>query len=142
MPLLVSFFPCSFCGQRERGKLAAIYANWFESEGERAAWRTRACVACLTELMGSLKNGSSGDSSALTVCPSCGTDSSQDLSGVYLTIYPPKQPEREYALTTCSSCAALLHTRFTEHGERLGDRNAGAAAPANSPSAAWDSVPW
>lgn len=138
----MSFFPCSHCGQRAVGKLAALYANWFKEDESRAAFRTRYCVPCLTELMGSLKNGSSGDSGSLTVCPSCGTDSSQTLSGVYLTIYPPKQPEREYALTTCLSCAELLHQRFESEGDKLGDRTVGAAAPTSAPSAAWDQVPW
>jgi RNase P subunit RPR2 len=138
----VSFFPCSHCGQRAVGKLAAIYANWFEEDESRAAFRTRYCVACLTDLMAGLKNGLSTDSGLLTVCPSCGTDSSQSLSGVYLTIYPPKQPEREYALTTCTSCAALLHERFRSEGDKLGDRTVGAAAPTNAPSAAWSEIPW
>ena len=138
----MSFFPCSFCGQRAVGKLAAIYANWFAEDESRQAYRVRLCVPCLTELMVGLKNGQSSDSGSLTVCPSCGTDSSQNLDGNYLTIYPPKQPEREYALTTCTSCAALLRSRFTEHGDKLGDRVVGAAAPTTTPSSAWDSVPW
>jgi RNase P subunit RPR2 len=138
----MSFFPCSQCGQRERGKLAAVYANWFDDSGDREAWRQRLCVACLTDLMGGLKNGTSADSSVLTACPSCGSDASQTLNGIYLTIYPPKQSEREYALTMCGSCGPILRQRLSTNADRLGDRNAGAAAPANAPSAAWDSVPW
>ena len=138
----MSFFPCSHCGQRAVGKLAAVYANWFNSEEQREAWRTRLCVACLTDLMGALKNAQYSDSGSLTVCPMCGEDSSQNLSGVYLTIYPPKQSEREYALTTCEPCAASLKLRLQEHADRLGDRGVGAAAPTTPPSSAWDSVPW
>lgn len=138
----MSFFPCSNCGQRAVGKLAAVYANWFNSDETRAAYRTRLCAPCLIDLMGSLKAGESADSSVLTACPMCGSDASQNLSGVYLTIYPPKQPEREYALTTCVSCAAKLHSFFNDHGDALGDRAAGAAAPASAPSSAWADVPW
>jgi predicted RNA-binding Zn-ribbon protein involved in translation (DUF1610 family) len=138
----VSFFPCSECGQRAVGKLAAVYANWFEEDDSRAAYRMRLCVPCLTRLLAGLKNGNSGDSGALTICPSCGEDSSQSLSGVYLTIYPPKQPEREYALTTCNSCAQLLHQPFVERGDKLGDRTVGAAAPTNAPGSAWSEIPW
>ncbi len=137
----MSYFPCSNCGQRVVGKLASIYANWFEGE-EREAWRTRLCASCLTDLMGSLKAGESADSSMLTVCPMCGKDSSQNLSGVYLTIYPPKQPEREYALTTCGSCAITLRQLFTRAGDKLPNRNAGAAAPAQPQHSEWSSIPW
>jgi len=139
---LVSFFPCSECGQRAVGKLAAIYANWFTEDDKREAYRMRLCVTCLTRLMEQLKKHSSGDSGLLTICPLCGEDSSTNLSGVYLTIYPPKQPEREYALTMCSSCAPLLQAPFLERGDKLGDRPAGAAAPANAASAEWSHVPW
>jgi hypothetical protein len=139
---LVSFLPCTKCGQRERGKLAGIYAYWYAEDESRSAWRLRYCVVCLTELLASLKNGVSADSSLLTVCPMCGTDSSTNLSGIFLTIYPPKQPEREYALTTCVSCAEKLQTSFAM-GDPLQDRNnAGAAAPANASSAAWANLPW
>ena len=139
---LVSFFPCSSCGQRAVGKLAAIYANWFAEDDQRQAYRMRLCVECLTKLMVELKKHSSGDSGLLTICPLCGEDSSQNLSGVYLTIYPPKQPEREYALTMCSSCAPLLQAPFLERGDKLGDRSVGAAAPTNATSAEWSQVPW
>lgn len=138
----MSFYPCSHCGQRIPGKLSAVYSNWFDDSGGREAWRIRLCVGCLTELMASLKNSSSGDSSALTLCPACGCDSSQILSGIYLTVYVPKQSEREYALTTCNSCADSLHERLQYGADRLGDRNVGAAAPTQTPSAAWDSIPW
>jgi hypothetical protein len=138
----VSFLPCTNCGQRERGKLAGLYAYWYESDEQRVAYRCRCCVDCLTTLMGSLKNGASADSSLLTVCPMCGSDSSQNLSGIFLTIYPPKQSEREYALTTCVSCAGQLQTFFVK-GDKLSDRNggAGAAAPAGNDSG-WASIPW
>lgn len=141
-PTRMSFFPCSHCGQRAVGKLAAIYANWFAEDDVRQAYRVRYCVPCLTELLVSLKNGQSSDSGLLTVCPSCGTDSSQNLSGIYLTIYPPKQPEREYALTTCGPCAELLHGRFDNEGDKLGDRGVGAAAPTSAPNSAWSEIPW
>lgn len=139
--LPVSFYPCSNCGQRPPGKLATVYANWFEGE-KRAAWRNRLCVGCLTTLMGSLKGGESGDSSILTVCPMCGVDAAPTLNGIYLTVYPPKQSEREYALTTCASCAASLQKLLSERGDALGDRSVGAAAPTDSPSSAWSSIPW
>jgi hypothetical protein len=139
---LVSFFPCSECGQRAVGKLAAIYANWFTEDDKREAYRMRLCVTCLTRLMEQLKKHSSGDSGLLTICPLCGEDSSTKLSGVYLTIYPPKQPEREYALTMCNSCAPLLQAPFLERGDKLGDRSVGAAAPTNAASAEWSQVPW
>lgn len=137
----VSFLPCTQCGQRERGKLAGIYVYWYEGE-ERVAWKCRYCVHCLMDLLACLKASTTSESASLTICPSCGSDASVDLSGVFLTIYPPKQPEREYALTTCTSCANLLHERFVL-GEQLVDRNgAGAAAPAQNLQSEWSQVPW
>jgi hypothetical protein len=138
----MSFYPCSMCGQRTKGRLASVYSNWFNDQEEREAYRQRLCVDCLTELMGGLKNAQLSDSGSLTVCPSCGQDSSDNLFGVYLTIYPPKQPEREYALTMCVPCAELLRLRLETGADKLGDRKVGAAAPTNTPNAAWDAVPW
>jgi len=138
----LSFFPCSICGQRERGKLASVYANWFDKDGDRSAWRQRYCVSCLTDLMATLKNGTSQGCDGMTCCPMCGKDASQDLSGIYLTIYPPRQPEREYALTTCGTCASTLQAHLQTAADRLGDRSVGAAAPTPSPNAAWSEVPW
>lgn len=138
----MSFYPCSNCGQRANGKLASVYSNWFEPNGDRAAWRSRYCVGCLTTLMASLKAGQSDESSNLTVCPKCGSDSSQNLDGIFLTIYLPKQPEREYALTTCASCASELRALLLVGATKLGDRSVGAAAPTNSPNSEWSGVPW
>lgn len=92
--------------------------------------------------MGSLKAGGSADSSLLTVCPMCGSDSSQNLSGVFLKVYPPKQTEREYALTTCESCATGLRQLLSTGAEHMHDRNAGAAAPADAESSEWSDIPW
>jgi hypothetical protein len=138
----VSFFPCSQCGQRAVGKLAAVYANWFNENEEREAWRKRLCVGCLTGLMGSLQASRDITNSNLTVCPACGEDASQTLSGIFLTIYPPKQSEREYALTMCGSCADGLREILRNGADRLGDRGVGAAAPTTTPSSVWDQVPW
>jgi len=139
---VVSFLPCSWCGQRERGKLAGVYTYWYEDGEKRVAYRCRSCVVCLTDLLGSLKASAMADSPNVCVCPSCGKDASTDLFGIFLTVYPPKQPEREYALTTCTSCASSLLERF-RMGELLADRNsAGAAAPALNAGAAWGEVPW
>lgn len=138
----LSFLPCTNCGQQERGKLAGIYAYWYGPEETRVSYKCRLCVGCLTTLMGSLKNGASADSSLLTVCPMCGSDSSTNLCGIFLTIYPPKQLEREYALTMCVSCGGQLQTFFMK-GQLLPNREsfAGAAAPAGT-SEAWAEIPW
>lgn len=138
----MSFYPCSNCGQRAVGKLATVYANWFNSEEQREAWRMRYCAVCLTTLMASLQAARSQESSNLTICPSCGKDSSETLSGIFLTVYPPRSDSREYALTTCLSCATSLRAAFTDHGELLRDRNAGAAAPANAGGNEWAAIPW
>jgi len=91
--------------------------------------------------MAQLKAGQSAESLALTVCPMCGTDASETLDGIWLTVYVPKQPEREYALTTCVSCATKLRALLTNGADSLQDRNVGAAAPTVTLSE-WDSVPW
>lgn len=138
----MSLAPCQSCGQRAVGKLAAIYAWWFGDEDQRIAWRKRYCVGCLTTLLASLKSGASPDSPDLTVCPRCGCDSSKELSGIWMTVYPPKQPEREYALPMCVSCAELLRVTLSDGADRMADRSARAAALATTPDAGWDQVPW
>jgi hypothetical protein len=139
----MSFLPCSSHGAPIQGKLATVISWWFNAEGKREAWRQRLCAPCLITLVGSLKNGASATSLELIVCPCCGSPSQETLDGVFLNIYPPKQAEREYALTTCGSCASELRKLLQVGAERMPDRQGvGAAAPTTPPESAWAEIPW
>jgi hypothetical protein len=139
----MSFLPCSSHGQPIQGKLATVISWWFGASGKREAWRQRLCAPCLTTLVGSLKHGASATSSELIVCPCCGSPSQETLDGVFLNIYPPKQPEREYALTTCGSCASELRKLLQVGAEPMPERQGvGAAALTTPPEAEFGAIEW
>jgi hypothetical protein len=128
----VSIRPCSIHGQRVAGKLATFYNRWPNDDGEWERWKQRLCVQCATELLGHLKAGLSETSSDLIVCWVCGLDASADLRELYLTVYPPKSEPREYAITTCASCAPPLRSSLKEGAELLRNRpgfDAGVSGP-------------
>lgn len=135
-------YPCSMHGGRFEGKGAGIYSNWMEEGNVRKAFKQSVCVRCLTDLVVSLKdsltNGSLSDGS----CSICHSDISTEFCMTWMNIYPPKQPEREFVLTTCSSCAQLLRTRLQEGAVALPDRTARAAALASSTDEQWEQIPW
>lgn len=133
----MSVYPCSTCGRRVRGKLVTMYNAWFDPEGGRVCFRQRRCVDCLTTLMEPLRDGLSAESSHVVACPICSRDASESLRPTFLTIFPPKQPEREYALPTCESCAASLREQLQVGGDLMPDRGAtpGGLGPQASPEA-------
>jgi predicted RNA-binding Zn-ribbon protein involved in translation (DUF1610 family) len=138
----MSMYPCSNCGQKPVGKIATSYANWFDKNGVQQGWKQWLCAPCLTVLVGSLKAGLSADPSILTVCPMCGKDASPQPIGIWLSIYPPKQEAREFALTMCESCGPKLQELLQAGGERLRGGDAGARAPASNPNKEWGEIPW
>lgn len=118
----MSVYPCSYCGQRVPGRLASIYSAWFLADGSRTAWKQRACAPCVGRQLRSLLAHAAEENSAVTACPACGSDASNDLDPIYLTIYLPKQEPREFALTTDGACAVTLRLRLQDRAERLPDR--------------------
>jgi hypothetical protein len=118
----VSPFPCSNCGGRVKGRLATLYNRWPGPDGEWERCKQRLCVGCATALLGPLKAGMSLESSDVCVCPICAKDSSGQLSPIYLSVYLPKQEPREYALTTCESCATTLRDSLRVGSSRLANR--------------------
>lgn len=72
------------------------------------------------------------------MCPSCGSDASQDLDPIYLTLYVPSQPARPFELTTCASCAAIIRAAAQTGATKLADRSETSSQP--SPTQAWDSL--
>lgn len=136
--LPVSVYPCSNCGQRAPGRMAALYAAWFVSEGERVCYRERLCAACVTIVRDSLLVSVSDSSPNVSVCPLCGEDSSTNMSPLYLTIYLPKQEAREFALTTCTSCVSPYLASFAEKGDKMADRGGGQVGAAAA--AQWENI--
>jgi hypothetical protein len=119
----MSVYPCAGCGQRVPGRLASVYSAWFLADGSRTAWKQRLCAPCVSGKLRSVLAHAADDTSAVTACPACGKESSEDLDPIYLTVYLPKQEPREFALTTCASCAVTLRLDLQDRGERLPDRN-------------------
>lgn len=136
----MSIRPCSACGKRVHGKLATSYNAWFLADESRVCWRQQLCVPCLTGNLGSLLAKVSEESLDVTVCPACGAESSEDLDPIYLTIFLPKQEPREYALTTCGSCAATLRGSLQEGAKRMADRGAESGGSGTPHSDPWAGV--
>lgn len=136
--LPVSIYPCSSCGQRQKGRLATFYNAWFSENGARVCYRQRLCVACVTTVAGSLLASASESSPNVSVCPNCGSDSAADLSPLYLTIYLPKQEAREYALTTCTSCAKQWQESLSANAELMADKPSESVGAADA--SAWSEV--
>lgn len=137
----MSVFPCSYCGQRVPGRLASIYSAWFLADGSRTAWKQRACAPCVQRELRSLLAHAADESSAATACPACGSNASETLDPIYLSVYLPKQDPREFALTTCAACAVMLRLRLQEQAQRLPDRDAAAAnASGRSVTDEWSSA--
>ncbi len=137
----MSAYPCSSHGAKIKGKLATVYSAWFDSEGERQAWKQRLCAPCLTTLADSFKAALSTNASDLTVCPMCGQDSSTVLDPIYLNVYLPKRDPEEFALCTCSSCAPSLRSLLLVGAQRLTNRGTGSGAPGGAPDPdPWDKV--
>jgi hypothetical protein len=129
----VSIRPCSIHGRQISGKLATLYSSWPDSEGQWKRQKQFICAPCLTELLAFLQDGHSEMSLDVCVCPKCGSDSSANLSPIYLWLFPPKREKREYALTTCESCAPSLQGSLLDGSIPLPDRQ-GFAVGADGPN--------
>lgn len=127
----VSMFPCSKHGGRVPGKLASVYWRWFNADGESVGWKQRLCPACSVEMLKPLLAHANEQSTDVSACPACGSDSSQDMEPVFLTLFTPGSEGREYQLTTCSGCAPGVRANAQLRAERLPDRGGkrGAMAP-------------
>lgn len=135
----VSFRPCSICEQRFPGKPAAVYAAWFKADGVRIGWKQRLCPGCFSAAYLALLKAANSNGADADTCPSCGQSNSDDLDPIYLTLYLPKQPEREYELATDAACAAKLRLVLQQGADRLEDRSASGRGPTTS-TTVWDAV--
>jgi len=119
----MSAYPCSVHGHKINGRLASLYSAWFTADGSRSAWKQRICAPCARQELATVLAHAAEENSAVTVCPACGSDSAADLDPIYLTLYLPKQEPREFALTTCSTCAVTLRVRLQVGAEKLPNRD-------------------
>ena len=134
----MSVRPCSFHGQRIDGKLASLYSAWFLADGSRTAWKQLLCAPCVREVLGPLFRAASANNQDVAACPACGSDSSSDLDPIYLNLYLPKQDAREFALTTCGSCAAKLRISLQQGATKLPNRD----GQSRGDSSAEDATDW
>ena len=65
-------------------------------------------------------------------CIACGGGLESDDTVVYLNLYLPRQPERQYELDLCAPCAASILADTYEHGKRLENRGADGRGPGTS----------
>ena len=133
----MSQYPCSSCGQRTKGRLATLYNAWFNDEGTRECYRQRLCASCITTLADILRASASESSLDVACCLGCGKDASAELSPIYLTVFLPKQEQREYALTMCLSCATSLRSTLMVGAQLMQDRGGNGGGLV---SAEWEAI--
>jgi hypothetical protein len=136
------FKPCSACGEKKPGKFASLYWAHFNGNGDRKAWRQVLCRECLVENFGSLLGSTNADSMGPSICPACGGTSTDDLDPVFLKLYLPKMPEKEFELATCAACAANLLPLTQVGAAELVNRSAAPGAPSPTQSSEWTDLPF
>jgi hypothetical protein len=134
--------PCSICGKRTAGKLASAYWAWFLADESRTAWKQRLDADCLIETYGSLLQSSSTDLTDDSTCAVCGGSLMDDLDPVFLTLYLPKQPAREYAVGLDAACAAKVRASMQQGAERLEDRSTRGPSPSAPRSDPFGDLPF
>ena len=135
----MSFYPCSACGEKPNGKLAAIYWAWFTASGERHAVRQRLCAACYVQWYATPLHDQEANPDQ---CPYCHGSVGGDLDPTYATVYIPGREFVEIALATCANDAAVLRANASVGAIPLPDRQPGNGGlqPPISATAAWDSL--
>jgi len=132
---------CSYCGQRQREKMAQMYIWWYVNE-DRVSYKLHTCSGCLVERWQKILQTSSSTSTDADTCIGCGGSLESDDSPVYLNLYLPKQEAREFELDFDAQCVATICVDTSEFGSKLADRGSRGEGPRSSapqPSA-WDSL--
>jgi hypothetical protein len=136
----VSLLPCSVCKKRPRGRLATVYASFFQGS-TRFGKRGRYCGVCvgqLAEYVRDLKPISTEDESIEWPenCPLCGGAIAEDFDPTYLTVYMPKSEAVQLVVASCSACAYVARPQLVLGMDPTVDRQTqgraeGAAAPSH-----------
>lgn len=135
--------PCNLCDKRIIGKLASAYWSWYTADNKRVAWRQLLCSQCLISTFGPTLRTSSADSTDISICLACGGALGDDLDLVFLTLYIPKQDQREYELNLDAACAAKIRLSIVDLAEPLANRGPelrGPSTPANDPWSDFGSI--
>lgn len=135
----VSFYPCSACGERARGKLATIYWAWFTPDQGRYAVRQRLCAPCYVRWYATPITDQEANPEA---CPYCHGSVGPDVDPTYATVYIPGREFIEVALATCANDAAVLRENAKMGAIPLPDRESvvGGPQPPNSATSVWDDL--
>lgn len=136
----MSLMPCSVCKKRPRGRLATVYASFFQGS-QRFGKRGRYCGQCagqLAEYVRELKPISSDDETIEwpEFCPLCGGGIADDFDPTYLTIYMPKSEAVQLVVASCGACALAARPQLVLGMDPTVDRQSagrveGAAAPSH-----------
>jgi len=132
---------CSYCGERQRQKMAQVYVWWYVDE-TRVAYRMHTCPSCLVDQWAKILQSSNSTLTGEATCIGCGGLLDDDAGVVYCNLYIPKQTAREYELDLDAQCATMIYATTSDFGKRLEDRGARAEGPrASAPQpSAWDSI--
>lgn len=125
--------PCSVHGKRlpYGEKLASVYWRWQAETGVSVGYLQRLCPPCAIETIKPILVHVKDDSLDASVCPVCGSDSSNGMVPFNITICTPGSERRDLELPICSGCAPRAAAIAMLGADRLPDRGGsrGAMAP-------------
>jgi hypothetical protein len=130
----MSVFPCCRHGKRADGKLCNAYVSWYFPEDKRWCYYTRWCKDCFEEAILPIiaHNRELGEASE-TTCIVC-SDPVENGAQTFMSLFPPKQPQHDYAFTTCESCFTDFRSELAKGGKLQLERGVGVGAQTQAPT--------
>jgi len=139
----MSQFPCCRHGKKAAGKLANGYVSWYWPEDTRWCFYTRWCTDCFMEdifpIIGHHRELGETSEAFCLVC----SEPVESAQQTFLTLYPPKQEQKDYAFSTCNGCFEEFRNNLARGGKIVKDRGAKDGAQNGAPStteSAWAQV--
>lgn len=130
----MSHFPCCRHGKKTDGKLTNAYVSWYFPEDKRWCYYTRWCTDCFMEdIYPAIKHLKELGEQSESICIVTGEELEAPLF-TYMTLFPPKQEQKEYQFATCPDCFEEFRNNLARGGKLIPDRGARDGAQAQAPS--------
>jgi hypothetical protein len=133
-PVRMSQFPCCRCGKKADGKLANGYVSWYFPEDHRWCYYTRWCTPDFMEdILPIIAHHKELGEMQESQCILCSAEVAEPMQ-TFLTLYPPKQEQKDYTFTTCTDCFETFRNNLAQGGKFVKDRGARDGAQNGAPS--------
>ncbi len=130
----MSQYPCCLCGHRSVGKLTNGYVSWYFPDEHRWCFYTRWCTDhFMDDVLPIIQHHKELGDTAESVCIVCGEETGSPQQ-TFLTLYPPKREQFDYAFTTCPECFEEFRNKLALNGKFVPDRGGKDGAQAWAPS--------